>query len=191
MRRLAAVVLFAACRFAVAGDDAFSLPDLMQELAKVPAAEAQFTEVRQLGLLRAPLELRGTLRYERPNRLERRVSFPYEETVRIDGDEVSLDNPARRVHRKFSLAKLPAAFAMIEGLRATLAGDLGALERFYQVKLAGARAAWVLSLTPRDADVASLLAQVRLRGTADRITQIEYDEAAGDRAVITVRDTRP
>jgi hypothetical protein len=182
MRRLAAAILFAACRFAFAGDDAFSLPDLMQELAKVPAAEAQFTEVRQLGLLRAPLELRGTLRY---------VSFPYEETVRIDGDQVSLDNPARRVHRKFSLAKLPAAFAMIEGLRATLAGDLGALERFYQVKLAGARAAWVLSLTPRDAEVATLLAQVRLRGTADRITQIEYDEAAGDRAVITVRDTRP
>ena len=191
MRHLAATVLFAACRLAFAGGDAFGLPDLMRELAQVPAAEAQFTETRQLGLLRAPLELRGTLHYERPNRLERRVSFPYEETIRIDGDQVSLDNPARRVHRKFSLARLPAAFAMIESLRATLAGDLGALERYYQVKLAGAREAWVLSLTPRETEVASMLAQVRLQGTADRITQIEYDEAAGDRTVIIVRDTRP
>lgn len=191
MRRLAAAALLVACSLACAGEDAFSLPNLMQELAKVPAAEAQFTEVRQLGLLRAPLELRGTLHYQRPDRLERRVSFPYEETIRIDGDQVSLDNPARRVHRKFSLAKLPAAFAMIEGLRATLAGDVAALERFYQVKLAGARESWVLSLTPRDTEVASLLTQVRLQGSADRITQIEYDETAGDRTVITVRDTRP
>lgn len=191
MRRLAAAALLAASSLAFAGEDAFSLPNLMQELAKVPAAEAQFTEVRQLGLLRAPLELRGTLHYQRPDRLERRVSFPYEETILIDGDQVSLDNPARRVHRKFSLAKLPAAFAMIEGLRATLAGDLAALERFYQVKLGGARESWVLSLTPRDTGVASLLTQVRLQGSADRITQIEYDETAGDRTVITVRDTRP
>jgi hypothetical protein len=191
MRRLAAAVLFAACGLVHAGDDAFSLRDLMHAFAQVPAADAQFTEVQHARVLRAPLELRGTLHYERPDKLERRVRIPYDETIRIDGDQVSIDNPARGVHKRFALAKLPAAYAMVESLRATLAGDLGALERLHDVKLEGVREAWVLSLTPREPGVAGMLARVRLRGSADRITQIEYDEAAGDRTVVTVRDTRP
>jgi outer membrane lipoprotein-sorting protein len=191
VRRIAVALLLAACHLPGAAQEAFGLPALMQALAAVPAAEARFTEVRRLQLLRMPLEVQGTLRYVRPDTLERRVQSPYEETILIEGNRVSVDNPARGERRSYALASLPAAYALVESLRATLAGDLAGLERHYHVKLAGAREAWILSLTPRDAGVAGMLPEVRLQGSAAHITRIEYDEAAGDRTVTTLRELKP
>jgi hypothetical protein len=185
-----ALVLAAWC-LPCAGEDAFTLPALMQALAAVPAAQAHFTEVRRMQLLRVPLEVQGTLRYVRPDTLERRVHSPYEETILIEGNRVNIDNPARGERRSYALASLPAAYALVESLRATLAGDLAALERHYDVRFAGGRAAWTLSLVPRDAGVAQMLAAVRLQGSAARITRIEFDEAAGDRTVMTIREIKP
>jgi Outer membrane lipoprotein carrier protein LolA-like len=191
MRGIACALALAAFGLPAAGEETFGLPALMQALAAVPAAEARFTEVRRMQVLSAPLELQGTLRYLRPDRLERRVQSPYEETIRIEGDRVSIDNPVRGVRRSYMLASLPAAYALVESLRATLAGDLAALERHYHLRLAGRREAWMLSLTPRDAGVAGMLAEVRLQGAAARITRIEYDEGMGDRTVITLREAKP
>ena len=191
MRRVSVALLLAACHLPGAAQEAFGLPALMQALAAVPAAEARFTEVRRMQLLRMPLEVQGTLRYMRPDRLERRVQSPYEETILIEGNRVSVDNPARGERRSYALASLPAAYALVESLRATLAGDLAGLERHYHVKLAGGRDAWILSLTPRDAGVAGMLTEVRLQGSAAHITRIEFDEAAGDRTVMTLRKLKP
>lgn len=189
-RRLIALVLAAAC-LPGAADEGFGLPALMRLLAAVPRAEARFTEVRRLQVLSTPLEVRGTLRYVRPDLLERQVQSPYEETIRIEGGRVSVDNPARGVRRSYALAALPAAYVLVESLRATLAGDGAALERHYQLRLQGTREAWLLILTPRDPGVADMLAEVRLHGSAERITRIEYDEGPGDRTEITLREATP
>ena len=189
-RQLIALALAAAC-LPGAADEGFGLPALLRLLAAVPRAEARFTEVRRLQVLSTPLELRGTLRYVRPDRLERQVQSPYEETIRIEGGRVSVDNPARGARRSYALDALPAAYVLVESLRATLAGDGAALERHYRLKLLGTREAWLLTLTPRDPGVADMLAEVRLHGTAERVTRIEYDEGPGDRTVITLREARP
>lgn len=191
LRRFALALALAACGLPCAAEEAFSLPALMQALAAVPAAEARFTEVRQMQMLRAPLEVQGTLRYVRPDRLERRVQSPYQETILIEGSRVSVDNPARGERRSYPLAALPAAYALVESLRATLAGDLKALERHYYLKLAGGREAWILSLTPRDDNVAGMLTEVRLQGSAAHITRIEFDEAGGDRTITTIHEDKP
>jgi outer membrane lipoprotein-sorting protein len=191
MRRLALALALAACSLCAAAEEAFGLTTLMRLLAAVPAAEARFTEVHRLQVLEAPLELRGTLRYVRPDRLERHVESPFEETIRIEGDRVSVDNPARGMRRSYALASLPATYALVESLRATLAGDRAALERYYRLDLSGTREAWHLSLTPRDAAVAAMLTQVRLQGSAARITRIEYDEGPEERTVITLRAAQP
>jgi len=191
MRRLLAALALAAASLPCASAEPFGLPELMRALAAVPAAEARFTEVRRLEILSAPLELRGTLRYVRPDRLERRVRAPYEETIRIEGDRVSVENPSRGVHRNYALASLPAAYALVESLRATLAGDVEALERHYRLELAGTREVWHLTLTPREPGVAALLTQVRLHGSASRLTRIEYDEGPEERTVITLREAAP
>jgi hypothetical protein len=189
LRLVAALVLLAAWRVPLAAE--FGLADLMQSFAAVPAAQARFTEVRRSDVLRAPLELSGTLHYRRPDLLERRVSSPYPEIVRIEAGRVTIDNPARGGQQSYSLAALPAALALAEGLRATLAGDLAALERHYRVTLEGGRAAWALPLAPRDPALAAAVASVRLEGAAARIARVEIEEATGDRVTMLLSEHQP
>jgi hypothetical protein len=185
----AALLLLAAFRLCAAAE--FGPAELMQAFAAVPAALARFTEVRRSEVLRAPLELRGTLHYQRPDTLERRVLSPYQEFTRIKGDLVTIENPARGQPRTHSLAALPAALALIEGLRATLAGDLAALERHHRVTLEGGREAWTLHLAPRDATIAGALAGIRLAGSAARLVSVEIEESSGDRVTMTLSDHQP
>jgi len=185
----AALLLLAAFRLCAAAE--FGPAELMQAFAAVPAAQARFTEVRRSEVLRAPLELRGTLHYQRPDTLERRVLSPYQEFTRIKGDLVTIENPARGQPRTHSLAALPAALALIEGLRATLAGDLAALERHYRVTLEGGREAWTLHLAPRDAAIAGALAGIRLSGSAARVISVQIEESPGDRVTMTLSDHQP
>jgi len=99
MHRIAVALVLTACALHCIAEEAFGLPALMQALAQVPAAEARFTEVRRMHILRVPIELQGTLRYVRPDKLERRVLSPYEETIVIEGNQVSVDSPARGERR--------------------------------------------------------------------------------------------
>jgi outer membrane lipoprotein-sorting protein len=175
----AALLLLAA--FQLSAAEEFGPAELMQAFAAIPAARTRFTEVRRSDVLRAPLELKGKLHYQRPDRLERHVLSPYQEVTRIDGDRVTIENPARGEPRTYSLAALPAALALVEGLRATLAGDLAALERHYRVSLAGSREAWTLSLVPRAPAVAGAISGMRLAGSAARLARLEIEETSGDR----------
>jgi len=182
----AALLLLAACRLAAAAE--FGLADLMQAFAAVPTAQARFIETRRSDILRAPLELKGTLHYQRPGGLERRVVSPYQEVTRIEGDRVTIENPARGQAKSYSLAALPAALALAEGLRATLAGDLASLERHYRVRLEGGRDAWTLSLEPHDPVLAGAVVGVWLTGSAARLARVEIEETAGDRVTMTLSD---
>jgi len=188
-RWTAALLLLAACRLAAAAE--FGPADLMQAFAAVPAAQARFIEVRRSDILRAPLELKGTLHYQRPGMLERRVVSPYQEVTRIEGDRVTIENPARGQSKSYSLAALPAALALAEGLRATLAGDLASLERHYRVRLEGGRDAWTLSLAPHDPVLAGAVVGVWLTGSAARLARVEIEETAGDRVTMTLSDQQP
>jgi len=191
LRWAAALLLLAACQASAAAD--FGPAELMQSFAAVPEAQARFVEERRSQVLRVPLELSGTLYYRRPTLLERRVTSPYQETMRIEtaAGRIMIDNPARGLPRGFSLAKLPAALALIEGLRATLAGDLGALERHYRLTLEGSHAAWTLRLVPRDEVLAGAVAGVRMEGSAAHIARVEYEETTGDQVVMLLSDHQP
>jgi outer membrane lipoprotein-sorting protein len=185
----AALLLLAAFRLPAAAE--FGPADLMRAFAAVPAAQARFTEVRRSDVLRAPLELKGTLHYQRPGRLERRVVAPYQEVTRIEGDRVTIENPTRGQEKSYSLAALPAALALVESLRATLAGDLAALERHYRVSLEGGREAWTLSLAPRAPAVAGAISGIQLAGSAARLARVEIEETTGDRVTMIFSDQRP
>jgi len=177
---LAALLLFAA----FANAESWDLKALMQGMAEVPASRARFVETRHLALLTRPLELKGSLSYERPNRLSKHVQSPFDELLTVDGDTLTLAS-AKKV-TTFSLSEQPAAGALVESVRATLAGDLAQLERHYRVQFSGHRAAWRLRLVPRDAQVKGAVDSIVLAGAEARLKRIEIAETGGDRSVMTI-----
>ena len=163
----------------------WDLQALMAAMAEVPASNTRFVETRHLAMLTNPIELKGSLRYERPNRLAKHVQSPFEELLSIDGETATLVN-RKGERRVIALREQPALTALVESVRATLAGDRGLLERHYKLSFSGPREDWTLRLAPREAKVRAYVESITLAGTGARIGRIEVIEAGGDRSVTRI-----
>jgi hypothetical protein len=167
-----------------------ALGRVMGELARVRHAKARFVERKYLEMLKAPLELTGTLEYRAPDRLEKRTLTPKPESFVVEGNRLELEN-ARGQRRRVSLQEHAVLWGFVESIRSTLKGDLPALHRFYHVAFDGRTEAWRLTLTPRDPKMAAIISQIQIEGAAARVASVEIQEARGDRSVMTVIEETP
>ena len=159
---------------------------LMQDLAQVKSARARFVERKFLRILNDPLELRGTLSYSAPGHLEKHTLTPKRESLVLDQDRLTLEDEVRKQRRTLALQEYPVIWALVESIRATLAGDLQSLNRFYQVRLEGDPRDWRLILTPRDSKMKAMVTDIRMSGTGRSVRVIEVHEAGGDRSEMTI-----
>ena len=164
------------------GPDA--LDALMHELAARPSGHVTFTEVQHLAVLDRPLESSGELLYEAPDRLEKRTLSPRPETLVLAHGTLSATRGKRT--RTLDLAAYPQLAPLVEGLRATLAGDRAALERLFSVRLDQDLLRWTLALAPRDAASARLVREVRISGEQADVKTVEVLQADGDRSLLTI-----
>ncbi|HTV97404.1 MAG TPA: LolA-related protein [Steroidobacteraceae bacterium] len=158
----------------------------MHLLAARRHGETSFVEQHFLKLLKRPTESYGELIYDAPDRLVKRTIEPRPETLSVSGDELTVQRGGRR--RVLDLEAHPEILPFIESIRATLAGDLGSLERAFDVEFAGDLARWRLTLRPRAPQVAKTVSQVRIEGTRDTLLEVEILETDGDRSLMTLRE---
>lgn len=156
----------------------WGLPQLMQDLARVRSATARFAERETVPMLNAPLMTSGTLRYVAPDYVRKTTILPMPEDFVLDHDTVTLANGANHQTERFSLRQAPQIGGLVEGIRATLAGDLPALEQVYSVRFSGSQAKWQLLLQPKSPDVARFVEWIIIRGSDDRIDAV--DTASGN-----------
>ena len=163
----------------------WSVDDLMTALAARGSADATFTEHRYVPVLDAPVQSSGTLRFVAPDRLEKHTLLPRAESLVLAGDQLTLLQGPRT--RRLALTDLPDNGLAINSLRGTMAGDLAALRRGWNVTLFGERRIWTLSLTPLSAAVAQYIETVLIEGQQDRIDRIEIRQADGVRSVMQIK----
>jgi len=169
----------------------FELATLMEMLAAVPTSKDSFTETKHSAVLSTPLVLKGTLAYTRPDRLEKSVLAPYEERIVVAGGSVTIENRSLKQPRTFSLASSAPLSALVESMRATLAGDRAALERHYRVLLEGKAEAWTMTLAPLEKKLVSMVKRIQIGGARERLKRIEVEEASGDRSVMLIGPDAP
>src|SRR5215468_9119128 len=105
------------------------LDRLLALLAARRSSHVSFTEVHELAMLNRPLESSGELVYQAPDHLEKRTLKPKAETLVLENGVLS----ATRGHRRYELhlEEYPQVVPFVESVRATLAGDRAALERYF------------------------------------------------------------
>jgi outer membrane lipoprotein-sorting protein len=167
-----------------------TITELMQMLGSVESASAKFVETRHSALLKSPLVLQGTLAYRRPDRLEKHVLSPYDERITVEGSSLSLENRTHNRKKAIPISSAPGLAALIESIRATRAGDLAALQRYYALRLEGSRESWRLTLKPLDAEVAAYVSEIVLTGSEAQISRTTVEEANGDRSVMEIEERR-
>lgn len=178
---------------------ALSLPATADDAAALIAAigkdsargerRASFVERKTSLLLNAPLESRGTLVFRAPDYLEKATTAPQRERIRIQGGSLTLEGAPVRgqsMQRTVAVADVPLLAPLIESLRATLAGDLPALKRYYDVVLVHENKSWTLTLTPRDAALREAIARIVMRGAEAQVRGVEIYEVSGDKTDLVI-----
>ena len=187
--RLRAALLAAALvhgAAAAADSSVWDVARLMQELAQVKTSKARFVERRYVGILTAPLESSGTLLYVAPDRLEKRTLSPRVESMLLEGDRLTLESEQPKRRRSIRLDDYPAVGVFVESIRSTLAGDLAALRRLFQIALEGDQQRWRLVLRPGEPNMQELVSEIRIGGSRGTIDSIEFLEPNGDRSTMTI-----
>jgi outer membrane lipoprotein-sorting protein len=162
-----------------------TLDEVMSRLRNVKTASGKFVEKKYLRILSEPLESSGTLVYTAPDRLEKNTLWPNTQNLIIVGDELTIAGDAGQ-QRVLKLAEHPEIEAFIESVRATLAGNIDALRRYYDIGLKGDAEQWTLSLRPTGKAMREMIKTVTLSGREGLLQLVEIDEADGDRSVMTV-----
>jgi len=165
------------------------LDELMSLLAMRRHGRVEFVEQQFLAILDHPVESSGELRYDAPDRLEKRTLLPHPESMVLAGGVLTVQRGERR--RVVDLQRYPQIQPFVESIRATLAGDRGALERLFHVDFAGSVERWTLTLVPRDPQLAKTVARVQIGGSRDQLLHVEIREANGDRSLMTLRAAGP
>jgi len=89
--------------------------------------------------------------------------------------------------RVMDLHAYPQVLPFVESIRATLAGDRGALERVFRLEFAGSVSRWTLTLVPLESKVKQSVSQVRIDGAGDQLLKVEIRQPDGDRSLMTLR----
>lgn len=162
---------------------------LMELLKSRGRTHSEYIEQQFSSLLKRPLESRGELIYEPPDRLEKRTIEPRVESLVVDGDQIVMQRGRRR--HEWNLHDYPPIAPFVASIRATLAGDRAGLERVFRVEFAGSLARWAMVLRPLDPALAKSVAEIHIDGARDALLHIEIRQSDGDRSLLTLRAAAP
>ncbi len=184
--RLALLLVLAAgfAGIAAAQSADLALDQLMTELKARPHRHDRFTERFTTAVLDRPLEASGELFYDAPDHLEKRTLLPRVERLVLEGRALAIE----RRHRTYrtTLDEYPELAPYIESIRATLAGDLAALEGVFKLGYTSKGDAWSLTLSPLAPNLAAQVTRIGIEGVSANVQSVVIDRANGDRSAMTL-----
>ncbi|MEO5771802.1 MAG: LolA-related protein [Burkholderiaceae bacterium] len=163
-----------------AGAQPITTATLQRLLQAAPRHELRFTELRESAWLATPLQSSGTMKAS-ASLLEKRVEQPRRETWRLLPDRMQLLSPDSGAMKEFLFRDAPAVAALANALRDAMAGNLGALEKDFELSVAGDERSWTVQLMPRGPELSRTLKQLELQGTHGRLLAFVILESQGER----------
>lgn len=166
-----------------------TLAGLMRRMADTAGVEARFREVRELGLLSAPLESRGLLYFVPPDRLARFTTEPVASALVVDGERVRFREGSGDA-QALDVSGSPTARGFVEHFLVLFGGDQQRLEQVYRTGFSADGPRWTLALTPRRAPLSRFVESVTLRGDDRGLSEIALVDRDGDRTTTVFEETR-
>jgi outer membrane lipoprotein carrier protein LolA len=161
-----------------------ALDELMRLLAARKHSHVSFTEVQVLAMLQRPLLSSGELSYDAPDWLEKRTLNPRPESLVLSGGALTI---RRGEHtRTLTLAQYPQVAPWVESIRATLAGDRSALERYFRLEFSGSLPHWSLVLVPVERTPGDTIAGIHITGEGAAMRTFEIRQTDGDHSILTI-----
>ena len=163
---------------------AWDIQQLMDSLAQNRSSQASFVEKKTIAMLERPVESSGELFYTAPDHLEKRTLKPRPESLLIEGGSLTVERGKRRMVLR--LQDYPELVAFTESIRGTLAGDMVALRRVYNLDLEGSEERWTLTLRPIETKMLEAVQRIRIAGSHAEVRTIEIEQTDKDRSVMVI-----
>ena len=152
----------------------------MENLGQLTVRKQSFHETYYSGMLITPSFKEGTLIFHPPDRLEKHVRIPTEESFTASESSLLYENPARGISQSFSLHEYPALATLVEGLRALFSGNKDTLKQSFDIAMTGTPEDWKLELSPLIQDEEDGVNCIRLAGNQAHLHTIFIQETNGD-----------
>lgn len=165
--------------------DDWQLPQLMHLLAQKKAGKATFVEKKYISIIDQPVVSTGKLSFVAPDKLEKHTLTPKPESLVLSGGMLSIERPGKQ-RITAGLEEYPEVAVFIESIRGTLAGDLSALEKLYQIDLTGSASKWQLMLIPKQGRMRSIFSSIRISGVHADVKAMDIEQRDGDRSEMTI-----
>jgi len=156
--------------------------DIQAILAKPKVLCGRFDQTKQLAGLKNPLRSNGRFCVVADKGVLWRSLQPFANTLRLTRDEI-IQWQGERVTLRLNAQQEPTVRLINSILFAVLAGDLGQLEKHFDVDGVVRDGVWSVKLKARDSGVAKVIGAIALDGGA-YVKNIAIDEANGDRTRI-------
>jgi outer membrane lipoprotein-sorting protein len=161
-----------------------TLDAILGLLAQRQHGHVLYSEQVDSALLEHPLHTSGELFFDAPDRLEKRTLKPTPQQLIAEGNQLTLIRGRHRT--SMSLSDYPQLSPLLNGLRATLAGDRATLERDFRLSVAASGSSWNLSLQPLASDAKPLYQRIEIRGQGADIREVMLERGNGERTTMTL-----
>jgi outer membrane lipoprotein-sorting protein len=155
-----------------------SIDALMALLQRSGGVRTDFVETRTISILAAPIETRGTLYFDPPDRIARVTTRPGRSTAVVRGTRAEVADETGK--RSVDLRSSDVAYSLISNIMVLLRGDLSALRERYEIGFAADGEAWQLDLQPRASDLRAIIERVRVKGVGATVSEMVTLETNGD-----------
>lgn len=154
------------------------LSAVLASMARDTPGRLAFTETRDDPMLEERQQFTGHLEFHPPDTLIRTVDGPRGETVRIQGNLLTVERGGK-IRRELSLDEQPPLAGFAAAFRALMGNDPATLQAHYEIELDGDPSRWQLRLTPRDRTLSRFLLGMEIHGGDGQLREILTREAGG------------
>jgi outer membrane lipoprotein-sorting protein len=164
-----------------------TLDSILASLAQRRHGHALYTEQVDSALFKHPLHSSGELFFDAPDRLEKKTLQPSTEDLIVEGDVVTV---VRGTHRSsMRLRDYPQLSPLLNGIRATLAGDRSTLESNFQLALEANGSGWVLTLRPLASEIKPVYKRIEIFGVDGVVQGIKLERMTGELTSMTLSES--
>lgn len=181
-RVVLSVMLTASCALAAAAPAAAPVAKIQTMLAKPDVMCGRFDQSKQLTGMKKPLAANGRFCVVAGKGVLWRTLQPFPNTLRLTRDEI-VHYQGDRVAMRLDARTEPTVRMINSVLFSLLAGDLGQLEKLFEVDGNVDANSWNVALKAREPALAKAIGTIKLDGGA-YVKNIVISEASGDRTSI-------
>lgn len=186
MKRLMTALVLGAC--CAAADAAAPIARIQEMLAKPNVLCGRFDQTKTLAGMKKPLASNGRFCVVAGKGVLWRTLKPFPNTLRLTRDEI-VHFQGERVAMRLEAKQEPTVRMINSVLFSLLSGDLGQLDKLFEVDGSAAAGSWKVALKAREPALAKAIGAIALDGGA-YVKNIQIDEAGGDRTSIVFSDIK-